>query len=118
MKRTEIQRARIALRGALQGVGFRPFVYRLATELKLNGWVNNSGQGVFIEIEGEPDLIARFLKRLQTEKPARSVVSFSWGGALPGHWGIHVLGSRDSPVPRHHVQSLRFSDRIVLFRGH
>lgn len=45
-------------------------------------------------------------------------VAFSWGGALPGHWGIHVLASRDARAPSHHLQTLRFSDRIVLFRGH
>ncbi len=45
-------RLKIILRGAVQGVGFRPFVYRLAAEADLNGWVNNSPQGVFIEVEG------------------------------------------------------------------
>ena len=48
------QRLRLAIRGAVQGVGFRPFVYRLAAELGLAGWVNNSPQGVFIEAEGAP----------------------------------------------------------------
>ena len=43
-------RLKLAVRGAVQGVGFRPFVFRLAEELKLAGWVNNSPQGVFIEI--------------------------------------------------------------------
>ena len=45
-------RARLSLRvcGAVQGVGFRPFVYRLAAEMGLTGWVNNSPQGVFIEV--------------------------------------------------------------------
>lgn len=45
-------------------------------------------------------------------------VAFSWGGALPGHWGIHVLGATDARVPSHYLQTWRFSDRIVLFRGH
>jgi hydrogenase maturation protein HypF len=49
----ETRRARLAIRGAVQGVGFRPFVYRLATELGLAGWVNNSSQGVFVEVERE-----------------------------------------------------------------
>ena len=47
-----MKRVRIAIRGAVQGVGFRPFVYRLATQLGLNGWVLNSTQGVTIEAEG------------------------------------------------------------------
>ena len=47
-------RLKLALRGAVQGVGFRPFVYRLAHELGLAGWVNNAPQGLFIEAEGTP----------------------------------------------------------------
>jgi len=69
-----IQRVRITIRGAVQGVGFRPFVYRLATEQGLQGWVRNSSQGVFIEVEGErPDLDA-FLVKLDKEKPPRSFI--------------------------------------------
>jgi acylphosphatase len=47
-----MQRLKIAIRGAVQGVGFRPFVYRLAREKGLGGWVKNSPHGVFIEVEG------------------------------------------------------------------
>ena len=57
-------RLRVAVRGAVQGVGFRPFVYRLATQMHLNGWVNNSPQGVFIEVEGAKGLLDEFLLRL------------------------------------------------------
>ncbi len=64
----------IAIRGAVQGVGFRPFVYRLATELKLQGWVVNSSQGVFVEVEGPPDTLNSFLLRLQSERPPRSSI--------------------------------------------
>ena len=49
---SESLRAKITVHGAVQGVGFRPFVYRLATELRLCGWVLNCSQGVFIEVEG------------------------------------------------------------------
>ena len=68
------ERARIVVRGAVQGVGFRPFVYRLATELRLEGWVSNTAQGVFIEIEGERAALDRFLLRLGNERPPRAVV--------------------------------------------
>jgi hydrogenase maturation protein HypF len=68
------ERLRIVLRGAVQGVGFRPFVYRLATEMKLFGWVNNSSQGVFIEVEGDRPDLDHFLSRLQYEKPPRSFI--------------------------------------------
>ena len=57
---TLLGRLKIIVRGAVQGVGFRPFVYRLATELKLNGWVLNSTQGVFIEVEGDKKNPRRF----------------------------------------------------------
>jgi hydrogenase maturation protein HypF len=69
-----IQRAHIAIRGAVQGVGFRPFVYRLATELRLKGWVANSAQGVFVEVEGEKSRLDDFLIRLGKEKPSRSSI--------------------------------------------
>ena len=62
-------RLHVVVRGAVQGVGYRPFVYRLAHELGLTGWVNNSTQGVFIEVEGLPSTLETFLQRLQMEKP-------------------------------------------------
>ena len=67
-------RLKITVRGAVQGVGFRPFIYRLATELGLTGWVNNSAQGVFIEVEGRKAELERFLLRLDGEKPPRSFI--------------------------------------------
>lgn len=67
-------RTRLFVRGAVQGVGFRPFVFRLATELGLAGWVNNSAQGVTIEIEGPADRREAFLLRLERERPPHSLV--------------------------------------------
>ena len=67
-------RLKVAVRGAVQGVGFRPFVFRLAEELKLVGWVNNSPQGVFIEVEGSFAALEQFRFRLTTEKPPRSFI--------------------------------------------
>jgi hydrogenase maturation protein HypF len=70
----EDARLKIVVRGAVQGVGFRPFVYRLATELGLNGWVNNSPQGVFLEVEGRRAAAENFLLRLETENPPHSSI--------------------------------------------
>ena len=67
-------RLKLAIRGAVQGVGFRPFIFRLASELKLDGWVNNSTQGVFIEIEGSRPQLEALLLRLDKEKPPRSFI--------------------------------------------
>ena len=68
------ERAKVTVLGAVQGVGFRPFVYRLARELHLNGWVLNSSQGVFIEIEGPLYMLQAFLVRLEKEKPPLALV--------------------------------------------
>jgi hydrogenase maturation protein HypF len=67
-------RLKIVIHGAVQGAGFRPFVYRLATEMKLQGWISNSAQGVFIEIEGAKEVLDRFLLRLQKEIPPRAFI--------------------------------------------
>jgi hydrogenase maturation protein HypF len=69
-----MERARIVIRGAVQGVGFRPFIYRLASELDLAGWVANSPQGVAIEVEGERSALETFLLRLEKDKPAPSSI--------------------------------------------
>src|SRR5215469_17188259 len=67
-------RAKITVHGAVQGVGFRPFVYRLATQLRLNGWVLNSSQGVFIEVEGQLSSLQSFLIRLEKERPPLAII--------------------------------------------
>jgi hydrogenase maturation protein HypF len=67
-------RVRVSLRGAVQGVGFRPFVYRLARQLGLTGWVSNSPQGVLLEAEGEARAVEHFLVRLDLEKPSCSFI--------------------------------------------
>lgn len=63
------RRVRIRCRGAVQGVGFRPTVYRLATGLDLAGWIRNDAGGVTIEIEGEADDVASFPGRLGRALP-------------------------------------------------
>jgi hydrogenase maturation protein HypF len=88
-------RLKLAVRGAVQGVGFRPFVFRLATELGLAGGVNNSPQGVFIEAEGPRAALENFLLRLETEKPVRSFIQSlesSWLDAV-GFKQFEIRGS-------------------------
>ncbi|WP_290649233.1 carbamoyltransferase HypF [Aquisalimonas sp.] len=63
-------RWRFRLTGAVQGVGFRPFVYRLAQTLGLAGWVSNTAQGLVVELEGPQAAIAAFRSRLLSEAPA------------------------------------------------
>ena len=64
-----LQRLSLLIGGAVQGVGFRPFVYRLATELSLAGWVSNGTEGVRIEVDGERDSLDLFVARLRAEAP-------------------------------------------------
>ncbi|MBL8232086.1 MAG: carbamoyltransferase HypF [Bryobacterales bacterium] len=69
-----LTRRRLLLYGAVQGVGFRPFVYRLANELGLRGIVQNSAAGALVEVEGEPGLAEEFSVRLHREKPPPCVI--------------------------------------------
>lgn len=64
-----LERLRVRVRGAVQGVGFRPFVWTLADELELAGWVLNDSDGVLAEVEGPTDALAAFQTRLTDEAP-------------------------------------------------
>ncbi len=64
----------IIVKGVVQGVGFRPFVYKEAVNLKLNGTVNNTLNGVFIDIEGEEKNIYEFINILKIKPPKLSVI--------------------------------------------
>ena len=65
-----VERRRITVKGRVQGVGFRPFVHRLAHDLGFTGWVANGPEGVVLEVQGEPAAIGSFLRDLQTKAPA------------------------------------------------
>ena len=66
--------ARIAVLGAVQGTGFRPYVFRLAQGLGLAGSVRNTAFGVLIVVEGEPDVVSEFCRRLPLEPPPAAVL--------------------------------------------
>ena len=69
-------RRRVAarVRGTVQGVGFRPFAFRLAGELDLGGFVLNDANGVGLEVEGDPERVEEFLRRLAGEAPSLAAV--------------------------------------------
>ena len=92
MNAPPVTRLKIAVRGAVQGVGFRPFVFRLANELKLTGWVNNSPQGVFLEAEGPRAALEKLLLRLESEKPPRSFIQ-----SLEASW-LDAVGFKDFEI--------------------
>jgi hydrogenase maturation protein HypF len=60
----------ILVKGIMQGVGFRPFVYGLATQLHLRGWVCNTSGGVEIFVDGQNDNLEQFIRELSMEKPS------------------------------------------------
>lgn len=67
-----IETRRLQVDGQVQGVGFRPFVYRLACELGLNGEVANSSSSVLIHLQGEAETLDRFHDRLREESPGQA----------------------------------------------
>jgi len=70
---------RLLVRGTVQGVGFRPFIYRLATRLNFNGYVKNVGEGVEIYLEGTAPDFERFLQALKHDLPPLArVESLDW----------------------------------------
>lgn len=64
----------IHVKGIVQGVGFRPFVYRMAKKYLINGWVLNAADGVYIHAEGESKLVDEFIMELSDNPPAASKV--------------------------------------------
>src|SRR5271157_3982661 len=66
------ERREVLVRGVVQGVGFRPFVYRLALEEGLGGFIGNDTDGVTIEVEGPAGRVAAFLERLRAQAPPLS----------------------------------------------
>src|SRR5580704_5730411 len=89
------RRMHIEVQGIVQGVGFRPFVYKLAHSLGLTGYVYNSSSGVTIEIEGTEDEVHSFVDTLRTNPPqlaAISTIAISQVEALGGT-GFSILES-------------------------
>lgn len=68
------KRATIAITGTVQGVGFRPFVYKKATEMDLRGYVLNTGDGVKIDAEGDESRLEEFIHQVCNEAPTNAVI--------------------------------------------
>ncbi len=75
------ERRGISVRGIVQGVGFRPFVYALARWHGLSGLVRNDAEGVHIEVEGSPEELDLFLLEIQEDAPPRS--TRRWAASRP-----------------------------------
>ena len=91
-----VERRRIRVRGVVQGVGFRPFVHRLATRDGLGGRVWNDGEGVVVEVEGPAALLDAFTRGLADEAPPLARVASITGERVApvGEQGFLVVTSR------------------------
>ncbi|MGH2891623.1 MAG: Sua5/YciO/YrdC/YwlC family protein, partial [Solirubrobacteraceae bacterium] len=99
-------RVRVRVDGTVQGVGFRPYVYRLAGALALNGWVLNDARGVLLEVEGAAGSVDEFLARLRPEAPPLAAIERLHSERRPpeGEHGFEIrpsptaAGGQDAPV--------------------
>jgi hydrogenase maturation protein HypF len=78
-----MRRTQVRVKGLVQGVGFRPFVYGLAVRLGLSGWVLNDGAGVSVEVQGSGDNLAAFLAALRGEAPPLARIDTVEAADLP-----------------------------------
>jgi hydrogenase maturation protein HypF len=88
----DLQRLQLQITGAVQGVGFRPFVHHLAQSLSLTGWIRNTDQGVSIELEGATSQLQEFQTRLLVEKPTHAYLQQITVS------GLEVLGGHDFTI--------------------
>lgn len=106
LSHNSVERMRCTVRGAVQGVGFRPFIYRLAQESTLNGFVLNTPHSVLIEVEGEKPQLDAFLLRIELEKPQHAFIQSLETAFLDplGYQNFEIresndVGERDAVVP-------------------
>lgn len=99
--RAVVARKAIDVTGIVQGVGFRPFVYRLAQECNLTGFIANTSSGVTIEVQGDAVFLDRFLERLPSELPPLAKITslLPRDAELQSETAFRILSSRlDAPA--------------------
>ncbi len=97
-----IERRLFRVTGTVQGVGFRPFVYRLAADLRLAGYVGNDTDGVFIEAQGDSDRLDELSRRLLEESPPLAhIATLEAVTVAPGDGdgGFRIIDSRAEGAP-------------------
>ena len=92
---TAPQRIRVEIEGIVQGVGFRPFVFRLAGRHGISGWVCNTPRGVLVEAQGLPENLAAFLRDISAEPPPLAEITAIKSESIPLLWeaGFLILPS-------------------------
>jgi hydrogenase maturation protein HypF len=104
MRKVLAQRVQVKVEGTVQGVGFRPFIYRLAHALDLTGWVRNTRNGVLIEVEGDASAVETFLQRLRADAPASALVDAMSTSVIP------VIGDASFSIG----QSAELGQRVLV----
>ncbi len=96
-----VVRHRLRIRGVVQGVGFRPFVHRLARELALGGLVGNDSDGVFAEVEGPQSAVEAFERRVVSDHPPLARVDSVEATPIApvGERGYRIVESRSGSAP-------------------
>lgn len=97
----EASRIHLEVEGLVQGVGFRPTVHRLTTQLGLSGFIRNTPQGAELELEGEPAQVAQFVPLLQQQAPVLARIRRVSTLSIPptGEVGFHILPSVGQTPP-------------------
>lgn len=105
MAKLALERWRVIVRGAVQGVGFRPFVYGIAERFALTGHVGNDSGGVFIEIEGTPAALAGFRAALTAEAPPLARIEAVTVESIPVRGGsaFVILTSQSAGAVSAHI---------------
>src|SRR4051794_21943153 len=101
MQSVTVERRRVRVRGQVHDVGFRPFVYGLAVELGLSGWVLRDAAGVVVDAQGAGAALDSFVRRVVSDAPATAVVDAVSVAALhpvPGT-GFTIADAEDLPAP-------------------
>ena len=97
----EVSRIHLEVEGLVQGVGFRPTVHRLTTQLSLSGFIRNTPQGAELELEGQPDQVDQFVPLLQQQAPVLARIRRVSTVSIPptGEVGFHILPSVGQHAP-------------------
>lgn len=97
----DLSRIRLEVEGLVQGVGFRPTVHRLTTQLSLSGFIRNTPQGAELELEGAADQVAQFVPLLQQQAPVLARIRRVSTVSIPptGEVGFHILPSVGQHAP-------------------
>jgi hydrogenase maturation protein HypF len=96
------ERAAIEVTGLVQGVGFRPFVYSLANELQLRGFVRNHGAHLFVDVEGDGARVRAFIERISRDRPRQAVIERVQSRPLPpAQHQIFFIADSEAGLDRH-----------------